>query len=278
MNHLRRVNLSIILLLLCQTLQANVKNLYNQGRIAANYDQLIGQIQNGDRLIFSNGNEFTVKNILGHGKMNLIIETEEVPGKVLRIPLSQYSKTSINETIQATKELSEYKTDIISVDFAMPGEFVIHRKINGRIIDLHQFIKYRSQASLFRPNFFSMNYISNEDIQDIENSLFQFLEKFYLVSQFSDLNSGNLVYIFSEKKWLILDLMSGNKMANKTLDSFGYAQTFVAFGYFFGTQFIVHDPKHQWLEVRINHLNQNVLKLRNNYFSLIKCQNIFMKK
>ena len=271
----RFTNILIILILAKSNGFGKTINLYHYGKIEANYDQLIGQIKIGDRLKFSNDNEFTVKTILGKGKMNLIFEAVEVPGKVIRIPLTKKSKLSINETIQGSEELKDYQTDIVPVDFAVPGEFTIQRKINGRMISLFEFINYRSRGFIFHSNIFSMNYISKNDLIKMESDLFIFLERFYLITRFGDLNSGNIVYSLSEKKWVIIDVMSGQHKAKKVLDSFGHSQTFAAFGYFLGPYFIAHEQRHSWLQVRINQLNQNVLKLRISYFTLQNCQIIF---
>lgn len=253
---------------------ANVQ-LFTHGKISPYYDEQIKKLKIGDRIEFSNGNEFTVSQILGHGKMNLIIEVIEATGKVLRIPLTKNTVMSIHETIRGTEELKDYDSNLILVDFAVPGEFVIHRKVSGRLISLSDFINYRSQSPIFRANIFSNNYLSTKELQIIENELFEFLEKFYLISRFADLNSGNLVYSLEEKKWLIIDVMSGNQRANKVLESFAHAQTFVAFGYFLGPQFIAHDQKYLWLQNRMSQLNHRVLKLRKSYFSLSLCRNVF---
>lgn len=260
---------------LSELTHAKIIVLFANNKMAKNYTELIQTIKIGDVIVFSNNNEFTVKRILGFGKMNLIIEVNEVPDRILRIPLNENSQFTINETYHGFQELSMFKDDLVPIDFYLQNEMLIQKKLHGELMTVYNFIRYKSDVSLTKLNPFSKKYIHPKQLISMEESLFQFLEKYYRVSQLTDLNSSNLVYSFQEDRWIMIDWMAKNEMAKSINAGLPYSRTFSQFGYFLGFQFIALNQNHFWLQQRLNQLNQKVYRLRKAFFSGNICQNIF---
>lgn len=161
-------------------------------------------LKDGDQIYVSDEKYFIYKGFLGEGNTTKILEVINPKDKktyALRLPIlkaNDFFRTLdenvfyINKTIYGYKELKAQNISIPKIIDYEKSKYILIEKINNIAFDFRDFVS--------QPNNFP-----ERQILEAEDSLEIFVKEVAGFEKIGDLHPGQLVYISSKKRWVLLD-------------------------------------------------------------------------
>ncbi len=179
-----------------------------------NYAEVVRQLLRDDVLVFSDGEEFTVKSVLGQGNTTLVIDI--VGNRVLRIPLSS-GNASIS-TDENGKEspiplgsYTSYITEFIEGHRALTAAGVRVVKMYEHLREEYVVVEKLSPRFNYRWYFHNRRTFSEGFKRRVDAQLLQFVSGVSLFAKIGDFHPEQLVY--NESEWVLLDFTTSTTMA-----------------------------------------------------------------
>jgi hypothetical protein len=166
----------------------------------ADYGPLAAKIEAGDTLVFSDGKEFEIAGILGHGNVTMVLGLAD--GRVLRVPIGRGFHRSrgypeyISSFLLAYPELAEAGVPVVKVyeHESREGEYALVEKLEIAFT-LEDLIKPQST-------------IMGEQRDRAVEGLIEFARKTWAFSEIGDFRAEQIAWV-KDRGWVLFDFMEG---------------------------------------------------------------------
>lgn len=233
----------------------------------SNYNQAINQLQNGQKIKFSNGIEFSINQKLGFGDEFVIYSITEYPNYALRLVKDFQKRSEIENYVLAIEKARFVGLPTVEVIDFSEGEWILVKKIISKI-SLSDYIRKMSYQKI--------QLIDGESVISITQKLRKLLVNIGFFRNIEDLHEENLVYDLSAKKWLIIDLKNEILGPKEVNDPTALNFMTINYGYISKSVFYVKKNEHQWLADLLSGVLKQVFDLRANQKKYVACESIFL--
>lgn len=237
---MRVLLLCLLILFLSHAAWAKVVELFRQTqygpRPVEDYAQRLDSVEDGDTLLFTDGQRFIVGPKIDEGKNTRIFSLANWPSEVLRVPLPGHGD-SINESIDGYEILRHFDLPIVRVNQSLRSQYLVVDRVNPRHITCDRFIEDPSIPPGLRA--------------EMAEKLVDFGKRFAMFSFVDDFHRGQIVYDPDAKRWILLDWMGGRVFGFRYQGGRLVPKESTIFSHGFFDKYVLHtkprEPKYQWV-------------------------------
>lgn len=174
------------------------------------YDKIVQSLRKGDRIVFSDGVEYLILNILGNGNTTKILEVEN--GKALRIPLKK--GRFINQIGQEGLLYREYIDEFekgwrstnskgVRIVHLYPNEYKAGERVVVEAIN----VGFTLEDFLWNRNTLNLD---SEAIEAVNKQVIEWFSSTFRFTYLGDFNESQVLYDLKTQKFILGDITGHN--------------------------------------------------------------------